>query len=212
MHKGVYIGKNADNISERILIIGESHYSKNCDEDFTTESVVKTYYNTKAFDFFHKIPCSFGIDVDNTKTEFELFWDNVYFCNYVNELCGIQTLQAKMYIRKNRTQYNNELFDFINEHNIKKVFVFSRLVYNNALPLFSKSFRKEEKLPDVDKGNLFIGRTRDYIGCCKYLPNTEHKYTDIILNHEVTIYSLRHPSSVGGYNAKNYCDYLSKLL
>lgn len=214
MHKGVYIGKNAENISERILIIGESHHSASSDEDYTTESVVKDYFVTQniSYRFFHRIACSFGVDVNSKEREFALFWDNVYFGNYINEYCGVQTSQAEDFIKKNRVQYNNELFTFINENRIKKVFVFSRLVYNRSLPSFSKANREEENLSDIDEGNLFVNNKRDYIKFCKYLPHTEHKYTNIILSNEVTFYGLRHPSAWGGYSAENYSDYLKKEL
>ena len=121
MFKGVYEGKNAKHQSKRILILGESHYAKDGYNDFTTDSVVQNFYSNpgeKKYQFFHKIAKCFFENVKDIDDEFESFWNNVYFANYVDELCGIGDSKAKNFIKNNKEKYNNELFEFINKNEL----------------------------------------------------------------------------------------------
>lgn len=220
MYKGVYEGSHTSSLKKKILILGESHYSKDENNDFTTESVINNYKkyfcNSKEYQkyqFFHKIAQSFNIDKDNTADEFSEFWDYVYFGNYIPDLCGIKDNRAKNHVKKegNRKKYNNELFDFINNNDIDVVFVFSRLTYNN-MPSLSKKHIKQENLKNADNGDIRIGRYRDYIKHCKYLANVEHPNVDVLLNRNIDVYGLRHPSAWGGYKIENYSNVLGKLF
>lgn len=214
MFKGVYEGKNAKYQSKRILILGESHYDKDGYNDFTTDSVVQDFYSNpseKKYQFFHKIAQCFSINSTDINKEFKCFWSNVYFANYVDELCGIGNSKAKSLIESNKKEYNNELFKFINKNEIDIVFIFSRIVYNN-LPSYSENQTINEKQPDLDNGDLFIGNKRDFISHCIYLKNEPHENTDIELNKDVYIYGLRHPSARCGFNAENYKPYLKNLI
>lgn len=103
MFKGVYEGKNAKYQSKRILVLGESHYDKDGYDNFTTDSVVQNFYSNpseKKYQFFHKIAQCFSINATDINKEFECFWNNVYFANYVDELCGIADTKAKNLIKK----------------------------------------------------------------------------------------------------------------
>lgn len=217
MYNGVYEGNKVKLFNKKILILGESHYSKDENGDFTTDSVIKkNYYNNpkeSKYLFFHKIAQSFNIDTNDIDTEFSEFWNYVYFGNYIPELCGIKDQRAKNYIKKdeNRKKCNNELFNFINENGIDVVFVFSRLTYNN-MPSLSKKHKKDEDLKNADSGNLRIGKCRDWISHCKYLANIEHPNVDVILNKDIEVYGMRHPSARGGYRIENYCNILGELF
>lgn len=214
MFKGVYEGKNAKCQNKRILILGESHYDKDGYDNFTTKSVIENYHlnpNKKKYNFFHKIAQCFSVNTNDIDKEFECFWSNVYFANYVDELCGIGDSKAKNLIKENKKKYNNELFEFINENEIDIVFVFGRTVYYN-LPSYSENQTIKEKQPDLDNGNLFVGNKKDFVSHCIYLKNEPHENTDIKLNKDVHIYGLRHPSARCGFNAENYKPYLKNLI
>ena len=165
MFKGVYEGENAKYQNKRILILGESHYDKDGYDDFTTKSVIENYHlnpNEKKYNFFHKIAQCFSVNTNDIDKEFECFWNNVYFANYVDELCGIGDSKAKSLIENNKKEYNNELFEFINKNEIDIVFVFGRTVYNN-LPSYSKNKTTAEKQPNLDNGDLSVGNRRDFV-------------------------------------------------
>lgn len=214
MFKGVYEGKNAKHQSKRILILGESHYDEDGYDNFTTDSVVQNFYSNpseKKYQFFHKIAQCFSINATDINKEFECFWNNVYFANYVDELCGIGDTKAKNLIKENKKLYNNELFEFINKNEIDIVFVFGRTVYYN-LPSCSENKIANEKRSDLDSGNLVIGNRSDFISHCIYLKDEPHKNTDIKLNKDVYIYGLRHPSARGGFSIENYKSYLKNLI
>lgn len=214
MFKGVYEGKNAKHQSKRILILGESHYDKDGYDNFTTKSVIENYHlnpNEKKYNFFHKIAQCFSVKTNDIDKEFECFWSNVYFANYVDELCGIGDSKAKSLIENNKKEYNDELFEFINKNEIDIVFVFGRAVYNN-LPSCSKNKTAAEKQPDLDNGNLFVGKKRDFIRHCVYLKGKQHKNAKTILKRDVHVYGLRHPSARCGFNAENYKPYLKNLI
>lgn len=214
MFKGVYEGKNAKYQNKRILILGESHYDKDGYDNFTTKSVIKNYHlnpNEKKYNFFHKIAQCFSVNTNDIDKEFERFWSNVYFANYVDELCGIGDSKAKSLIENNKKEYNNELFEFINKNKIDIVFIFGRTVYNN-LPSYSKNKTAAEKQPDLDNGNIFVGSRRDFISHCVYLKGEQHKNVKTVLKRDVHIYGLRHPSAQCGFNVENYKPYLKNLI
>lgn len=186
MFKNVFVGKNANKQSKRILILGESHYEETGEID-GTESVVKflavdgndTKMNTM---FYKNIMKSFGYDV--TPENRLLFWSKVFCGNYVNTLCGKgKSNTAEHHITQNRKNYNNALFDFINENEIDIVICFSRLVYNN-LPGFTKR-EKEEKLTN---------HQTQYLNKCEYQPECTHNWCDVQLKKQLTVYGLKHPS------------------
>ena len=80
------------------------------------------------------------------------------------------------------------------------------------MPSLSKKHKKYEDLKDADNGNIKIGKCRDWIKHCKYLANVEHKNVDVILNKDIEVYNMRHPSARGGYRVENYSDVLGKLF
>lgn len=214
MFKGVYEGKKAKCQNKRILILGESHYDKDGYDNFTTKSVIENYHlnpNEKKYNFFHKIAQCFSVNTNDIDKEFECFWSNVYFANYVDELCGIGDSKAKSLIENNKKEYNDELFEFINKNIIDIVFVFGRTVYNN-LPSYSKNETTAEKQPNLDNDNLFVGSKRDFISHCVYLKGEQHKNAETELNRDIHIYGLRHPSARCGFNAENYKPYLKNLI
>lgn len=212
MFKGEYKGKNVERLNKKVLILGESHHG----EVDTTVSVVKDYHNfpqKKEYQFFHKIAQSFNVDKDDVDDEFSEFWDYVYFGNYIDKSCGIGDSKAKNFLseNENRKKCNNKLFDFINNNNIDVVFVFSRLAYRH-LPSLSQKHKNDEKLSNADNGNLKVGTSRDWIACYRYLANIEHKNVDVVLNRDITVYNMRHPSARCGYRVENYIDVLGKLF
>lgn len=214
MFNGVYEGKKAKCQNKRILILGESHYDKDGYDNFTTKSVIENYHlnpNEKKYNFFHKIAHCFSVNTNDIDKEFECFWSNVYFANYVDELCGIGDSKAKSLIENNKEEYNNELFEFINKNKIDIVFIFGRTVYNN-LPSYSKNKATTEKQPDLDNGNIFVGSRRDFISHCVYLKGEQHKNVKTVLKRDVHIYGLRHPSAQCGFNVENYKPYLKNLI
>mgnify|MGYP004482273587 FL=1 len=214
MFKGVYEGENVKYQNKRILILGESHYDKDGYDNFTTKSVIENYHlnpNEKKYNFFHKIAQCFSVKTNDIDKEFECFWSNVYFANYVDELCGIGDSKAKSLIENNKKEYNDELFEFINKNKIDIVFIFGRTVYNN-LPSYSENKATTEKQPDLDNGDLSVGNRRDFVNCCIYLKDEPHENTDIKLNKDVHVYGLRHPSAQCGFNVENYKPYLKNLI
>lgn len=214
MYKGVYIGKNINDQSKKILVLGESHYSSDGNGDFTTKSVIKNMKNhptEKKYQFFHKIAKSCGVECNSIDDEFNLFWDNVYFGNYIEDLCEIGTSTAKDFVSQNKETYNDSLFKFIKNNKIDIVLVFSRLTYKN-LPSFSNQFNLKENLDNFDDGTLRVSDRRDWINHCVYLPNTEHQYTTIQLEKEVHFYGMRHPSARCGFDCKNYAKFLKTLF
>ncbi len=196
MFKNVFIGENAKNKSKRILILGESHYEEAGEID-GTESVVKFLAvegndTEKKTMFYKNIMKTFGYDI--TPENRVLFWNKVFCGNYVDKLCGKgENNTAKHHIHHNRNVYNNKLFDFINENEIDIVFCFSRLVYNN-LPSFAKS-EKEIKL---------ITYPQLYLNKFTYQPNCNHKWCDVQLKKQLTVYGLKHPSAF--YNPETYSE------
>lgn len=205
MHQGVFKGNNLLT-NRNILILGESHHhSESNDSNYTTESVVKNYFNhpgDPAYRFFDKIAACFGF----LPSDRELFWNKVWFGNYVDESdCGIRTNKAKELVKKNRDKYNKKLFEFVNQNGIHIIFCFSRLVYN-SLP-DKTSF--EDKGIESDMQDT--GGERDYISKFIYKPGIRSN-NDMELNKQLVVYGLRHPSSRCGFNSAHYTDYLKKEI
>lgn len=203
MHPGVFKGNNLT-ANRNILILGESHHhTKSNDPKYTTENVVKNYFHNPSdpdYRFFDKIAACFGYSPD----EREVFWNKVWFGNYVDESnCGIATDRAKKLIKENRKKYNKKLFEFVNQKGIDIVFCFSRLVYKN-LPS-QASFEDKPVRFDVPKtGN-------DWIGKFIYKPGTRPN-GDLGLNKELIVYSFRHPSARCGFRLEHYMDYLQNEI
>lgn len=202
MFKNVFVGENAKKQSKRILILGESHYKEETEID-GTESVVKflaidgndSKYKTM---FYKNIMQTFGYDI--TPENRMVFWNKVFCGNYVEKLCGKgKDNTATDYITNNRKNYNNSLFDFINENEIDLVICFSRLVYNN-LPSFVQG-EKEEKLNS---------HQTQCLKKCEYLPECDHKWCDIQLKKRLTVYGLRHPSAY--FNPEIYSEILKNEI
>ncbi len=219
MHHGVFHGKTAELKPKRILILGESHHVSNKSDSkdtvagvpasYTTASVVEEYIidpNKYNLQFFNKIVWSFG---QSTKTESERreFWSRFYFGNFIDVLCGIKDDRALKQIKEHRKDYNNALFNFINEHNIDAVICFGRRVFN-ALP----SLSDDSENVDFDNPSIYVGKTRDYIGIFSYKPNLEHKNVEVKLNKPLQVYGLRHPSARGGFKPENYVDTLKVFI
>ncbi len=222
MHHGAFIGKETKNMSKRALILAESHHiSKGNPEtgvraDYETEDVIrKDFYtnpNAKNYRLFGKIMQCFEMDPD-IADERMMFWERVYFANYIDILCGIGDTAARNTINANgnRLRYNDDLFSFLNEQDIEYIFCFSRLVYNN-LPGYTedRENRKKERFADYECGKT--GDKRDYISKCVYLPGIEHGFTNVKLNHSVTVYGMRHPSAKCGFEPAKYTDTLKPIF
>ena len=214
MSPGEWIGSNISSFN-RTLILGESHYEdKNGTKageqvDFPTSSVVERYLSHisgktpgEHWDrFFTRIAESFGY----SKESAEAFYNKVFFGNYVPVFCGIgENNTAIAFMSANRTEYNNQLFDFLNEKEIDTVVCFSKDAYWN-LPSLAEN--EKEFTHDFVLGE--IGRGRNIVNYCKYMPDTIHPACDIKLNKTVQVYGIRHPSCGGGYNSQQVYKKLS---
>ena len=116
----------------RILILGESHYDGDERileqvEDNYTFGVMERYYQGTNYRFFNNIATSFG---NKDKNEALDFFDKVYFGNYIVHYAakGNHAI-AKKLIAEYQEQYNDRLFNFVNEQHIKTIFCFSKNVY-----------------------------------------------------------------------------------
>ena len=221
---GVFAGEQACLQPKRVLILGESHHWSDTDGDnkkseaerrekeaaYRTENVIKNYLCNQerepytGYFIFDKIVKTCGYSEKDRAS----FWSKVFFANYVDDcLCGIGDSAAKNAVRGRRTKYNDSLFTFINDHQIDIVFCFSRLAFNNLPSLASK---------DEDGGritkDIFVRGKRDYIGLCHYKANTAHRHTTVELEKDLEAYSLRHPSSRGGYEIDNYAPVISRVF
>ncbi len=200
MHYGEFAGKNSSNI----LILGESHHISKYNvadmiagvkASYKTEECMYDYFNNRTnqdYFFFDKIVESFGFNPDEER---EKFWHSVYFGNYVNVLCGVGDNTAKKMIRENREKYNDELFTFVNRHNISTVFCFSINVFNNGLPALNNNSDETSKKQIIGK----LYKKNVYIRHCLYRANVEHAGSKVILDNDLEIYGIGHPSSRGGY-------------
>lgn len=223
MHKGVFIGHHAPDRPRRVLILGESHHVGNSNRDrlgqeaeYTTESVLREDYYGNPFHrhyrIYDKIIRSFGRDPEVPGAR-EDFWEAVYFGNYIPVLCGVRTGDAATLLRDeaNRRRYNNELFGFVNGNGIDVLFCFSRLVYR-SLPGFSAdaAVRALEDLGGIECGR--VGNSRDHVDRCRYCAGVPHSAVDILLQKELAVFGMRHPSARGGYDPSNYAQTLKAAL
>lgn len=239
MHPGVFKGEKAEYQKIKVLILGESHHWSNEDwrlaegetkaqaaekrkvkaANYRTKNVVKNYLlnyakNTdrdKAYCFFDKIVKAFGF---NPETHREYFWNNVWFGNYIDELCGVGDSQATDLLaeEKNRIRYNDELFEFVANAKIDIIFCFSRRVYNKLPSLEKATGEKEEIINVGDFLRTNDGKPKkDYISYCKYLPGS-HKHTGKPLERTVEVYGMLHPSGQYGFAPENYAPELKKQI
>lgn len=221
MHKGEYVGCNA----KGILILGESHHISKVagspnkiagkEATYDTADVVREYFadpgiKNRNLRFFKKLADSFGTYTSICEERTHL-WDNIYFANYVDVLCGVGDDTAKKLIKANSSHYNHDLFEFINKHGIEVVFCFGISVYDHGLPGLRKDI--QEEIVNCWKRECgIIGGKRNYIRRCVYLPGIEHPGADVRLNKQLEVYGLRHPSAQGGYDATQYRNVLSDIL
>ncbi|MBQ8183276.1 MAG: hypothetical protein IJ025_05180 [Clostridia bacterium] len=202
MFKNVFVGKNAKNQSERILIFGESHYEESGEINGTADVVESLAVcgndAEKNTEFYKNIMKTFGYNI--SPEERVIFWNKVFCGNYVEELCGKgKDNTAKYHIAENREKYNDDLFRFVNENEIDVVFCFSRLVYN-SLPCFTKG-ENEMKL---------VEHPQQYLNKFTYLPKCHHKKCTVQLRKRLTVYGLKHPSSY--YNSELYYEAIKKEI
>lgn len=215
MHHGEYAGERIKDQQIRILILGESHHistDPNVTTDkvagfpasYTTSSVVQEHLGKrKTHDFLIKIAKSFGV----TEDEQDAFWQQVYFGNYIDVLCGIGNSIARKQIEKegNRKKYNDQLFQFVNKHKISKIFCFSILAYK-SLPELSDNEKSTKETIGV-RGNRCV-----YLRQCQYKAGIAHNETDVILQQNLEVYGISHPSARGGYSPKMYAKVLMELV
>lgn len=140
--------------------------------------------------------------------EKDVFFQKVFFGNYVEKLCWKKDDTASSLIKEknNRTIYNNSVFRFVNENNIKTIVCFSKLVFNN-LP--SMNYEMEEIWED-DK-TVMIGSKKSVYSHCLYKAGASHNYCDVILDEDLLVLSLRHPSAGCGYSVEKAKEYLSGI-
>lgn len=205
MSPGVWQGKNIPK-ENRILILGESHYGSKEDignpVPYTTSSVVEEYFShrepgvaRKRWDrFFDRIAASFGYSRENVRE----FYDKIYFGNNVPVLCGVgKTNAAKYYMKKNRTEYNDSLFCFVNQNNINTIVCFSKASYWN-LPASAD----EDRDSSIEIKLSSKSKHPDNINVYEYASGVKHGFSNEILFEPLKVYGIRHPSSRRGFDAK----------
>ena len=213
MHQGVFEGEKAKAQQIRVLILGESHHY----ETPSTQKTVGGYllkcrkdgHAEGCHHFFEQIVRAFG---RAPETEREEFWHNVWFGNYINELCGVGDSQAVNLLsdEEKRKRYNDDLFEFVADEKIDIIFCFSRRVYNK-LPGFAGG-EKEEIIRAGEFLRTKDGKSKkDYISYCKYLPGA-HKHTNKPLKRAVEVYGMLHPSGRYGFAPENYAPELKKRM
>lgn len=204
MYSGVYEGIAAAVQPKRILILGESHHD--LDPFGTTRQVVEDYLNAEnttkqSLQFFHKIALSFGIDTGKDE-EKVLFWDKVFFGNYVEDSLdgpgGEGDKTAEKLIAANRKLYNQNLARMVREHAIDRVFCFSDKVFD-ALPWAPALF------PDVFQ--KIRGKQISLWFARAYGP-------DSIFGRSVEIYGTPHPTywRYTGLGAEDIAPYLKPVF
>lgn len=218
MNHGEWIGCNIQE-SNRILILGESHYGDKNDSNesmgkpvpYDTAGVVQSYKehkipgNSKArWDrFFDQIAACFGYPKDKASE----FYDRVFFGNYVPVLCGVaEENRTKQYMKANRTDYNNQLFEFINAHRIDTVVCFSVATFWN-LPAVSDADKDTYSEIELQP----IGNRRNTIYYYCYKPFVSHGHSDRTLEKPLKVYGIRHPSAKSGFNAKAVYEVFSRI-
>ena len=210
MHKGVF---NAEKHGLNILILGESHHvstdpSVTTDKiagvpaTYTTASVVREHLEKrKTHDFLTKIAKSFDAG------EEVAFWESVYFGNYIDVLCGIRNSVAKNQIEynDNRIKYNDQLFQFVNEQKIEKIFCFSILAYK-SLPTLTDN---EESIWETIG---MRGNRRVFLRQCQYKAGVQHEGTSVILEKDLHVFGISHPQAQGGYSPEMYANALKNQI
>lgn len=213
MYHGVYEGTAATAQRKKILILGESHHGDRPEDagkpgDIPTSKVVQDYLDwtgpmEDGHRFFHQIALSFGIDV-NKEQERALFWDKVYFGNYVDVLCGIKDGLAKTLMEQNEDTYNQTLSQFVNRCQIDTIFCFGIQVFDH-LPgnHYAGILLGEDGSVIADKrigknGNLEIA---GYL--CEPSPKT--------YDHPVRIYGMMHPA-YPSFSPKPFAEYLKPVF
>ena len=191
MHHGVYEGVTAAAQRKRVLILGESHDGDDSElgkpGNLSTKDVVNDYLSQKDnFNFFPKIAPSFGIKTGMDE-EKRLFWDKVFFGNYVNVVCRGGSNMARNLTKHNEETYNRELAEFVNLHRIDTIFCFSLLVFDH-LP----GDHDEGILPG-ENGEIIDGKKlgkNGHLEIAAYLCKWKR------FDHPVRIYGMTHLSRV----------------
>ena len=215
-------GKEYSESDCHILILGESHYNssdKNGPDigkrlpDNYTKNAVEYYLSVKRGDierkkgeiyrwtaFFTKISKTFGYD------DVEAFYNRILFANYIDVYCGTKNSFSTKYISDtdNRIRCNNELFELINEKCVENIVCVSTLAYNN-LPSLHDTEHEYEKKTVLTHNSGKNGLVKQ----CHYIASVTHAYCDVLLNADINVYSVGHPSS-GRYSAKCIREYLTK--
>lgn len=212
MHHGVFEGQKAKDQPVKYLILGESHHVSTDPKvmtdkvagvpaSYTTASVIQEHLDKKkTHDFLTKIAKTFGSEED-------AFWQSVYFGNYIDVLCGIGNSVAKNQIKDNdnRIKYNDQLFQFVNQHKIEKIFCFSILAYK-SLP----SLSDDEESTREAVGTR--GNRRVFLRQCQYKARVQHEGTSIILEQNLRVYGISHPQAKGGYSPEIYANALKDQI
>ena len=192
MYPGVWIGKDFINAKKKILILGESHYGDNAEMGkvtYTTKGVIESYLERHDIPFFTKIAKTFGYE---NYEEIRKFYNLVCFGNYVNVIVPKGSGQGKKFIEENRKIYNKELFDFCVNNSIDIIACFSMESYWN-LPSEGEGLGTETIIRE-DRKSL---KTRKWIYKKGTLENDS-----MILDKDLFVYGICHPSWQGGYDAK----------
>ncbi|SCY30683.1 hypothetical protein SAMN02910370_02062 [Lachnospiraceae bacterium XPB1003] len=214
MSPGEWRGKNISE-SNRILILGESHYGEvesiGKPVPYATSGVVEEYLSHREpgggsarWDrFFDRIAESFGYSHERSSE----FYEKVWFGNYVPVLCGKgATNKAEHFMKISRREYNDSLFSFVNQNDISVIVCFSKAVFWN-LPAAADEDRdsyKEISLPALGgRGNV--------INTYEYKAGVPHGACGIVLDEDLKIYGIRHPSAKGGFNARSVYSSLTNM-
>lgn len=214
MHKGEFVGSNTKNQSKRILILGESHHISSDENSpnrevgveatYDTKDVLAEYFADPALEnkhlrFFRNIAKCFGIFTSMSEEQ-DAFWNNVYFGNYIDVLCGVRDSTAAKLLKElgKREELNKQLFEFIDENKIDIIFCFSRKVYSKLPPL--ENGDSEEKGESSDTHRL---------DKCVYCPGAR-AHIPVSLSKSVTIYGLKHPSQ--GFSYRRYQDLIAEII
>lgn len=207
MHYGVFKGEKAKDQPVKYLILGESHHVSTDPKvmtdkvagvpaSYTTASVIQEHLEKrKKHDFLTKIAKTFGAEDEDA------FWQSVYFGNYIDVLCGIGNSLAEKQIEDNRKEYNDQLFRFLNKHNISKIFCFSILAYKNLPDLTDGEESKRDTIGIQRKRRVYLRQ-------CKYKAGAQHSGTSVILQQDVHVYGISHPQAKGGYSPEMYANTL----
>lgn len=218
MHHGVFEGNKAKDQKMKVLILGESHHISSdpnvttdkiaCEPaSYTTASVVCEHLEKlknekkEMHPFLTKIAQTFGTEDQET------FWQSVYFGNYIDVLCGIENSVAKNQIKDkdNRIKYNDQLFQFVNQHKIENIFCFSILAYM-SLPSLSDDEESTREAIGMR------GNRRVFLRQCQYKAGLQHEGTSVILHQPLHVYGISHPQAKGGYSPEIYANALKNKI